>query len=54
MVCPICNSESLPIVYSYPGPELLDRAAKGEIVLGGCIVEEGMPTRCCKKCAECF
>lgn len=52
--CPLCDSESLPIVYGYPVPELRDMADKGEIFLGGCVPFKGMPTRCCKKCRECF
>lgn len=32
------QSEVIPVVYGYPAHELLLKASRGEIVLGGCIV----------------
>jgi len=29
----------VPIVYGLPGPELFERAERGEVILGGCMPE---------------
>ena len=37
-VCPVCGSEEyIPIIYGRPGTELLEKAERGEVILGGCI-----------------
>ena len=46
--CPTCGQKMVPIVYGLPGPELFERAERGEIILGGCMPE---PTRW--GCAHC-
>ncbi len=34
--CPDCGSNAiLPVCYGSPGPEMLDEARRGEIILGG-------------------
>jgi hypothetical protein len=38
------------IVYGLPSLELADAADRGEIVLGGCIVEDDNPNRECRRC----
>ena len=48
--CPCCGGKLLPIVYGEPGPELFEKADKGEVILGGCIVTGLDPQ---KECAEC-
>lgn len=48
--CPYCGGKVLPIVYGEPSNELFDKAANGEVILGGCIVTENDPQ---KECAEC-
>jgi hypothetical protein len=40
----------LPIVYGYPGIETREAEQRGEIVLGGCTVDYGMPAFSCKRC----
>lgn len=45
--CPACGAPSLPIVYGMPGPELMDLADRGAVILGGCIIEENQPTHQC-------
>jgi len=37
-----------PVVYGLPGPELWERAERGEVILGGCVPE---PVRWA--CAHC-
>ena len=49
--CPRCGSSNLrPIVRGMPGPELVDAAERGEVVIGGCVVGELDPTRRCGGC----
>ena len=47
--CPKCGSEQvLPIAYGLPGPEMWEMANRGEIVLGGCVVDS--PQWSCQAC----
>ena len=49
--CPKCNSRNIvPIVYGYPGPELMEDSALRKVELGGCVLEEGAPDRHCNDC----
>lgn len=49
--CPSCGSErTVPIVYSLPSADVERRAQEGEVVLGGCIVEDDQPDRACLDC----
>lgn len=49
--CRSCNSLcTIPICYGKPGPDLEMAAARGLVELGGCVVEENMPTRRCLDC----
>ena len=53
--CPKCGSlDVVPIEYGYPGPEMMDAAAKGLIELGGCCVWDDDPRKLCKACGEEF
>ena len=45
--CPECQGLLVPIEYALPGPEMFEAAERGEIVLGGCVLEPGNPTRSC-------
>ncbi len=37
--CPTCNAGKLiPIIYGFPGRELMEQAERGEIEIGGCVV----------------
>ena len=39
MICPYCKSKNvIPIVYVYPGSEMMEASIKGEINLGGCMI----------------
>ena len=35
---PECGTTVLPVVYGLPQPELFEQAARGEVLLGGCII----------------
>ena len=49
--CPKCNSDNVvPIAFGYPSPEMMEEAESGEIVLGGCCIEENDPEWHCKDC----
>ncbi len=49
--CGECGSHDVvPIVYGLPGPELIEQAEAGEVVLGGCVVEDGSPVWHCNGC----
>ena len=39
--CPKCDSTDIvPIVYGYPGPELIEASALRKVEIGGCVIEE--------------
>jgi poly(ADP-ribose) glycohydrolase ARH3 len=49
--CPACGAMTLvSIVYGMPGHELFEAAERGEVVLGGCIVDWDQPTAACTAC----
>ena len=53
--CPKCGSEEVgPIVYGLPDltPENRARLDRQKAVLGGCLMEEGQPTRYCHHCGH--
>ena len=51
--CPKCGStNSIPIVYGKPSNEGLEKARRGEIVLGGCIITPNCPKHKCKECGN--
>ena len=53
--CPRCGSlDVVPILYGYPGPEMMEAAEKGKIELGGCVIGESDPQKKCKACGEEF
>lgn len=53
MSCPRCGSARvIPIVYGDPTYETFKRAGRGEIALGGCLIDS--PTHQCKNCGLSF
>jgi len=51
-VCPVCKTSDnvIPIAYGKPGRELLEKAQRGEVKLGGCTpVDKNNPHYHCKK-----
>ncbi len=51
-VCPHCGVESIPVpvVYGYPSSEMFEAYERGEIRLGGCVVEDESPEFECPSC----
>ena len=45
--CLACQAPVVTIAYGFPGPEMFEAAERGEIVLGGCTIDTGNPTRTC-------
>lgn len=51
--CEICGSSSaVPVVYGMPSRPLVEKAIRGELVLGGCVIEERQPRWLCIRCAD--
>ena len=48
--CPNCNNKLVEIVYGLPTVELMEKALKKEVSLGGCIIIGEMPRYHCLKC----
>lgn len=42
--------EPVAVVYGLPAPETMERAKRGELKLGGCVVVDGQPTKVCPIC----
>jgi hypothetical protein len=40
----------IPILYGDPAPEAWAASERGELLLGGCCVEDGMPEWHCSSC----
>jgi len=54
-LCPDCSSATArPIVYGYPGAALAQRAERGQLVLGGCLVTDNDPRWMCPSCRARF
>ena len=45
--CPICGSPGVRIAYGMPGPDMIDAAEEGRLVLGGCVVTGFDPEWAC-------
>jgi hypothetical protein len=53
--CPDCHSaDVVPILYGYPSAAAYDAAARGELLLGGCILEPTNPRCSCRSCGRRF
>lgn len=49
--CPRCATDAVrPILYGFPASEAEGEAARGEIVLGGCVVSEEAHIWRCTRC----
>ncbi len=49
--CPRCGSpRRIPWAYGMPTPKIEEKAGRGEVLLGGCCIEEGDPSWHCVSC----
>jgi hypothetical protein len=46
----MCGGEEMEIVYGLPDQELAEAAERGEVALGGCVLEDENPNRQCRQC----
>ena len=44
-VCEGCGTPIAPVIYGYPSHELMEKAQRGEVRLGGCVVPFGIERR---------
>lgn len=50
--CPQCGAMKIvPVVFGLPGGELMERARRGEVSLGGCMPQPGV-LGACKACGH--
>ena len=52
--CPNCGNKLIEIVYGMPDSEIGEKAMKGEIFLGGCIVDDAIPKYHCNSCERSY
>lgn len=51
--CPACGSEErIPILYGLPTDDAREQADRGEVALGGCLVDRRNPRWQCRACGE--
>lgn len=51
--CPFCGSSGMiPVIYGYAPFDLLVRAERGEVILGGTCIEDGQPQWKCAACGS--
>jgi hypothetical protein len=49
--CPSCGERAgVPVQYGLPSREMAEAAERGEVVLGGCVLTDDDPPRCCTEC----
>lgn len=50
-ICPACKAkEGVDIIYGNPSTKLFELAARNEVALGGCVIEDRQPDRHCLAC----
>ena len=47
--CPFCGGKAVPILYGMPTFDAFQRAERGELAIGGCILSDDAPAW---QCAE--
>ncbi len=52
--CPNCTNKMIKIVYGMPDTDTMKKAQRGEIFLGGCVIEEFQPEYHCNKCRRSY
>lgn len=49
-VCPDCGGELIPIIWGFPGSDLVKKSAEGKVLLGGCVIGLNPNDYHCKQC----
>ena len=52
--CPNCGSKLLEIIYGMPDSEIGEKAMKGELFLGGCMISDENPKYHCNTCERSY
>lgn len=52
--CKICHSPVLDIVYGEPNLDIIEKARRGQLIVGGCCVSEQDPSWGCPKCGSVY
>lgn len=53
--CPECGRRSaVRVIYGLPGEGLAEAAARGDVDLGGCVIQPLAPNRRCRSCGHAF
>lgn len=53
--CPACSATNpVEIVYGLPSDEMHDAAARGDIALGGSVIDDAAPIYQCRECGNSF
>ncbi|SEF52129.1 hypothetical protein SAMN04489712_101293 [Thermomonospora echinospora] len=52
--CPHCGEQPIPIMYGYPANMAVafEAERRGEIVIGGCVVDDDNPIWFCRACGR--
>lgn len=52
--CPHCGGRPIPIMYGYPAnaKAAFEAAERGELVIGGCVIDDDNPIWSCGDCGE--
>lgn len=49
--CPECQGDrTVPIIYGFPSQEIFEAAERGEVAIGGCVLEAHNPDWACPAC----
>jgi len=50
-ICPLChkNDKVIPIIYGEPTSQIMEKAEKGEVKLGGCVMSKSNAKWYCKR-----
>ncbi len=50
--CDLCGeSPAIPVAYGLPSQDLMERAERGDVLLGGCEIDDAKPHHLCARCA---
>ncbi len=54
IICPNCGSKLVDIIYGMPSAEIGEKAKKGELFLGGCMISDNDPSYHCNNCRRSY
>ena len=48
--CPKCSADLTRITYRYPTNDMFDAHTRGELIIGGCVLQPDSPEFACTEC----